>query len=270
MSEFSQEESARLRKEYATNSRQQKFNLLLTGESGTGKTHLLRTARRPVHVDSFDPGGTKGLLDLIESGDIIVDTEFESEDPLKPSKFNRWKGMFELRKAKGYFNAFSTYCLDSSTLWAEAVMNSLLAAGNRPGTAPLWQKDYVPQKVAINNSMRQILDLPCDVIVTGHLRPQFETRMSMGEEVAVLTGYRYLSTGQGAIIIPLLFDEIWVTLAESNSREVKYSVLTEKYDLYLAKTRIGRGKFKTKEVPNIKELLKTAGLDWKDKPKLEG
>ena len=270
MSEFSQEESARLRKEYSVNSRQQKFNLLLTGESGTGKTHLLRTARRPVHVDSFDPGGTKGLLDLIESGDVIVDTEYESEDPLKPSKFKRWQGLFEMRKSRKYFEAFGTYCLDSSTLWAEAVMNSLLAAGNRPGTAPLWQKDYVPQKVLINNSMRQILDLPCDVIVTGHLRPQFETQTSLGEDVAVLTGYRYLSTGQGAIIIPLLFDEIWVSLAETTRKGVEYSLLTEKFGLYLAKTRIGRGKFQTKEEPNIANMLKKAGLDWKDKLKLEG
>jgi hypothetical protein len=270
MSEFSDKETERLRKEYSANARQQKVNILLTGESGTGKTHLLRTARRPIHVDSFDPGGTKNLIDLIESGDVVVDAEYESEDPLKPSKFNRWKGMFEMRVQRKYFDSFGTYCLDSSTLWAEAVMNSLLASANRSGTAPLWQKDYVPQKVAINNCMRQMLDLPCDVIITGHLRPQFETRISMGEEVAVLTGYRYLSTGQGAIIIPLLFDEIWVSLAEVVGSKVRYSILTEKYDLYLAKTRIGRGKFETKEVPDIKKLLAKVGLNWEDKPPLNG
>ena len=268
MSEFSHDESARLRKEYTADPRQRKLNVLLTGESGTGKTHILRTARRPVHIDSFDPGGTKNLIDLVDSGDIIVDSEYENEDPLKPTKFNRWKGMFEMRNQRKYFDAIGTYCLDSCTLWSEAIMNSLLASANRAGSAPLWQKDYVPQKVAINNAMRQILNLPCDVIVTGHLRPQFETQSSLGEEVAVLTGYRFLSTGQGAIIIPLLFDEIWVSLAEAGGNKVRYSILTQKYGLYLAKTRIGRDKFEQKEVPDIKKLLAKVGLDWNDKPKL--
>lgn len=266
MSEFSDKEVERLRSEYKSNPRQQKLNVLLTGESGTGKTHILRTARRPIHVDSFDPGGTKGLVDLIEKGEIIVDAEYESEDPEKPSKYARWKSMFDFRNERKYFDSIGTYCLDSCTLWSEAIMNWQLNNGKRPGTAPLWNKDYIPQKVEINKYMHKILDLPCDVVVTGHLRPQFETHGD--DDLPILTGYRFLSTGQGAIIIPLLFDELWVSLAEERAGKVTYSVLTEKLGLYLAKTRIGRGVFKTKEEPNIKELLKKVKLEWSDKPSI--
>lgn len=264
MSEFNAKEVERLRSEYASSPKQQKVNILLTGESGTGKTHLLRTARRPVHVDSFDPGGTKGLSDLIEQGSIIVDAEYESEDPEKPSKFSRWKNMFDYRNERKYFESIGTYCLDSCTLWSEAIMNWQLNNAKRPGTAPLWNKDYIPQKVEINKAMRKIMDLPCDVIVTGHLRPQFETHSD--DETPILTGYRFLSTGQGAIVIPLLFDEIWVSLAEERGGKVTYSILTEKLGLYLAKTRIGRGKFNTKEVPDLKKMFEKVNLNWKDKP----
>ena len=38
-----------------------KINLLLLGESGSGKSFLARTCPGPVHMDCFDPGATKGL-----------------------------------------------------------------------------------------------------------------------------------------------------------------------------------------------------------------
>jgi hypothetical protein len=263
MSEFSDRERERLRKEYETNPRSNSFKALVTGESGTGKTHLLRTARTPVHIDSFDPGGTKVLRDLIDRGDIIADTEYEQEDPLSPTKFIRWTVQFETRLKHGYFDDIATYCLDSSTLWNEAIMNQQLKSTNRAGQAPKWQVDYTPQKVAINNYMTKILSLPCDVIVTGHLSPEYETRMIAGEEVKSLTGYRYMTTGQARELIPLKFDEIYVTLVEPGrgmDAKPSYKLLTGIKGLYLAKTRIGRGKFDLLEESNIKSLL--AKANW--------
>ena len=73
-------ELARVRKFYAGDPLQKRFSALVTGETNAGKTFLLRTARRPVHIDSFDPGGTKGLRDLIASGDVVADTRYEDDD----------------------------------------------------------------------------------------------------------------------------------------------------------------------------------------------
>ena len=46
---------------YRQDKNQQTFNCLILGEMGTGKTHLLQTCRRPIHIDSFDPGGKREM-----------------------------------------------------------------------------------------------------------------------------------------------------------------------------------------------------------------
>lgn len=263
---------------YAENVRNKVFHVLLTGETGTGKTHLLRTARRPVHIDSFDPGGTIPLQDLIEQGHIIVDNQYEQEDRTRPTMYAKWQSTFDQRLMSGYFNVFSTYCLDSSTLWSEAVMNYVILKASTstnthinkisPGDAPRFNHDFSPQKNLIQNAMRKILTLPCDVIVTGHLSAEYETRIVGGEEVQIKTGMRYMTTGQGRIIIPLMFSELWVMFAEAKGTGTEYKVLTAKHGLYQAKTRIGSGKFATFETPDIKALLKKAGWPTEDKPAL--
>ena len=266
-------EVERLRTRYAADPRQQSFRVLVTGESGTGKTHLLRTARRPVHIDSFDPGGTLVLHDLIERGHIVVDTIYETEDRTDSTMFREWARNFEQRVKSKYFESFGTYALDSSTMWSEAIMNWILKEAKRTGTAPLWAHDYVPQKVEIQNWMRRILSLPCDVVVTGHLEGIYEAiilhrGLKDQETVKVLTGYKYMTTGKGAVIIPLLFDEQWTTFAEEKGTSTEYKMITSKWGLYRARTRIGRGVFDTFEKPDIKLLLKKAGWPTEDKEKL--
>lgn len=266
-------EAAKLRELYMEDPLQSKFSLLLTGDIGTGKSSLIRTARKPIHIDSFDPGGTKVLSDLIIKGDIVADTAYERELPAKPSMFKRWKTNFEMRVISKYFDNFGTYCLDSSSQWAEAIMNQVLSDAGIAGKAPRWTQDYTPQKNEIKNWTRQILQLPCDIIVTGHLDPIKENKIirigKEAEEREIVVGYRYLTTGNGKTLIPSLFGELWVTMIDETSGGMKYTVLTRNKGLYQARTRMGKGGlFNEKEEPDIKKLLKKDGWDDKDKEKL--
>ena len=261
-------EAERLRTRYASDPHQLSFSVLITGESNTGKTHLLRTARKPVHVDSFDPGGTLVLRDLIAKGDIIADTVYEEEDRTNPTKFREWARNFELRFKSQYFESFATYALDSSTLWADAIMNHIMNKDKRAGEAPNFYKDFNPQKIEIQNWIKRILTLPCDVIITGHLEGEYDDKIVNGEVVKDLQRYKYMTTGKGAIIIPLLFAEQWTTFAEPSGRTVEYKLLTAPWRMYRAGTRIGRGVFETFEKPDIKALLNKAGWPAKDKEKL--
>lgn len=256
------EEVSKLRQMYKDDPKQDSFNLLLLGESGSGKTFLLRTARKPVHIDSFDPGGTKSLRDLIISGDVIPDTSFENDDPFNPKVFEQWKAKFEDRKRNGYFDAMGTYVIDSATTWSDAIMNYILRKAGHAGEAPRWAHDYVPQKVEIRNALAKCLDLPCDFVLTGHLK--------LVEDPTEGYIFRFMTTGQGMVTIPLMFDEIWTTVANTKGSGTEYKLLIESQGIRLARSRIAGGKkeLKGNQEPDIKRILKLAGLPSEDKPKI--
>lgn len=268
-------EAEKLRTRYSEN-RGKRFAALLIGEKGVGKTSLLRTARLPVHIDSFDPGGTIVLDDMILKGDIVADTSYEEEDPLAPRAFAEWRRNMEDRVRKKYFNSFSTYCLDSCTLWSDSIMywvqNKADINGSLGllGNAPRRNHDYVPQKVQIQAWLKKIIALPCDVIVTGHLYGIYEPyKTKEGDIDERLTKYRFLSTGKATVVIPLEFSEMWVLVSTSTSEGRKYEIITGPDGMYWGSTRVGnRGKFSLREKPDIKALLKKAGWPTNDKEKL--
>lgn len=255
-------EARRVREMYNSDTKQKSFNALVLGETGSGKTFLLRTARKPGHVDSFDPGGTKCLRDEIAKGEIIADTRFESEDRLDPSMFQLWKTEFVKRRGMGYFDRLGTYMIDSSTTWTEVIMNRILQKAGIAGKAPRFTKDYDPQKIEIYNMLSMCLDLPCDFILTGHLEPYVD-------QVDSTVRYRYMVVGKGAIIIPTKFDEIYCMVPKETSEGVSYRLLTKNTGTYTACSRLAKGGLlETYEKPDIKELLRKAGMDTSDKPLL--
>lgn len=255
-------DAEKLRTMYMEDPRQSTFNALITGETGTGKSYLLRTCRFPAHVDSFDPGGTKGLRKWIKKGDIIADTRYEVEDPLKPTAFNLWNTIFKQRLMDGYFDHLGTYMLDSSTFLAEAIMNWVLKKAGLAGNPPRWAHDYEPQKYQIRNHLNILTSLPCDFIMTGHLEGH-------KDEVTGTMNYRYMTVGKGTVLFPLKFDEIYVMVPKETSKGVEYRLMTQSTGTYVAASRIGSGGvFDQYEKPDIKALLKKAGYPCEDKPSL--
>lgn len=269
-------EAQNLQKMYIEDPKQNSFNLLLLGESGSGKTTLCATARQPIHIDSFDPGGTKALMPLVKEGRAIIDTRWESEDPTKEAikktsgapgfeqAYIQWKHEFERRLKMGYFDHIGTYVLDSCTTWSLAIMNWVLKKDGMLGQAPRFTKDYGPQKIEIQNYIKKMLDLPCDFILTGHLE-------SDKDEVSGRIKYKFMTTGKAEVIVPLQFDEIWTCVAEQKGMtSVDYKVLTAKNGAYPGSSKLAAlGHFSVYEDPNIKALLKKAGRDASDKPLLK-
>jgi hypothetical protein len=173
-----------------------------------------------------------------------------------------WKGKFKERLENGYFNQFATYYLDSATTWTDAVMNHVQKEKKRVGQVPQWNTEYHPQKVYIRNYMKEILNLPCHVILPAHLEPQKDKEGNV-------VSWRVMFSGKGAITVPLLFSEIWVTDSKETREGMEYFIHLQRTGLYLARSRLaGRGKLEAKENHHLRTIFKKAGLDVSDKPKI--
>ena len=251
-----------IRKMYANSVTKDSFNAIVYGYMGTGKTTLLGTARKPVLLDCFDPGGEKVLVDQIKTGEIMVRNSYQIEDSRKPTAYRAWEKEFDrLRNTPGFFEQIGTYAIDSVTTWSEALMNSILKANGRAGGTPQMQ-DYLVQINTIRDAIKLITALPCDVILTGHVDTE-------KDEVTGRLTTGVMITGKLKEKLPLLMDEVYMTVSKETSKGVEYSLLTRNTGLYKARTRLGRnGIFETYENPDIKALLERAGIDSSDRPLL--
>ena len=246
---------------YKKDKSQKKFNLLLLGEHGGGKTFSLRTAPKPIHIDSFDPGGTVCLREWIEKGEIIADTRYEREDPLDPSAYSEWYPEFNERYEGGYFEEFGTYCLDSATTWDGALLSALLMKkGGDPRAIPDYKNHYHYEKLDLRTYIRKMMNLPCHFILTGHL-------IAKEDQMRGTLQWRFLTRGDGAIIIPTLFSEIYTAMTQETSDGTSYKFLTENIDRYPARSRLSAdGLLETYEEPDFKLILEKAGLPFEDEP----
>ena len=261
----------KLRAMYTADIAQDTFNALWLGEVGTGKTTLLKTCRFPILVHSFDPGGTKVLKKEIEEGKVIVDSRYEKEDANNPTAYHAWEEEFFRLRAGGVFDKVGTYCLDSFTTWFECLKNQITArkavkpkatSGYRGITSRsiglMEQADWQVAGNIVRDMSKLCTALPCDFIMTGHLL--LEKEDVSGRMIAYFNSIPSLRVN-----VPLLFDEIYVLLCQETSSGVARKLLTQPTGKYVARTRIGAGKFALYEEPDIKALLTKAGLPATDK-----
>lgn len=256
-------EAEAIREMYRSAKTSNYFRCLVFGDTGTGKTKLLETCPRPVHVDSFDVGGTTTIRGAIEEGWIIADTRYEDDDPKEPTKMALFDTEFNRRRKGGYFEAIGTYALDSLTLMSDAAMNYLLAKLGRrdgiPQTGKGTDNDYVKQQKIIEPIIRNILNLPCHVIIIAHpdMRENEDTqRKSIGPKVY----------GQLATKLPMMLSEIYFARAQEVREGVEYSLLTRQNGFYRCRSRLAaNGKIDMYEKQDIKAILTKAGFDNSDK-----
>lgn len=230
------------------------FNALVIGDFGSGKTTLAATARRPILIHSFDPGGSRSIKDQCEEGGIYVDTRFEYESRKKPTAYMLWmKEMARFEKEKTFEN-LGTYVIDSATTWYMAMYNQANILGGEKGYK-FWQSiiDQVTDGVARCHAA------PCDFIMTGHV--DYDKDEVLGSvQAKVMIG------GSMARKLPILFDEYYVMRVKPGT-ENKHVILTRRDGLHKPSTRLGSGgRFTKEEEPNIKALLKKAGYSTEDKP----
>jgi hypothetical protein len=240
---------------------------MVLGKKGSGKSMLARDALRPVQIDSFDKGGTntKEIRDLILSGDIVATTDYEDENPYKPTAFVAWKNRMQERLSNGYFDHFGTYMLDSFTFWSRACMNRVLELAKPPrlGEKPLFNEDFPTCREYMLNALDLLKAIPCDVIVTGHVEYSPDENMANSQ-------WRLVTVGKTESLILGQFDECWIARTRVVDGKLTYQIQTGPVDGYVSSTRVGGLKgLNTFEEPSIRSIRAKVGWPTQDKPPLK-
>lgn len=250
---------------HAKDPRTNTFNAIIFGPPKIGKSSIISTCRAPILVHSFDPGGTKVLKKDIEKGRVEVNSSFEREDPFKPWVFKDWVEEMKTLDKDGYFDYLGTFVMDSTTTWAQNIMYEVIrqaAASDkkkirRAGGHP-HENDWLPQMQHIENWMRIFTGLSCDCVLIGH------SDTPRDRDSGRTTGDTGLMiTGKLRTKIPALYDEVYFMTEKSGKRKLQ----TTTRGGVQSGTRLGHGGLLDEyEEPNIKNILKKVGSDWKDKP----
>lgn len=252
-------EIAEIKEAYNSSPRRENITAIVYGGIGAGKTSLLGTARKPVLIDSFDPGGTKPLESKIKAGEILVDPSFEHDDPMAPKAWALWARKFKQRFHSGLFNHVGTYAIDSLTTWSQACLADILAKANRAGGVP-QQNDWYPQMVAMENAVRNFLQLPCSVILIAH-------EDTDKDEISGRIVRNLMITGKAKVRIPGLMDELWYAHTTRTGKGVEYKLRTQKNSSEHARSRLSReGLLDEVEPADIKHILAKAGYPTDDLP----
>ena len=249
-------------------------NFCIYGDFGTGKTRILSTCPKPILIHSFDPGGTKikPIIDLVNSSDCVVDNSFEGKeesDWKSPSIFNLWEEEKNSLIRMGIFDNIGTYCIDSFTKLSDYCMNQIMfktqstasekrkpvAVGRTPE-----RRDYQIQQFALIDVLNELACLPCHIVVTGHIQRDINEFTNKNETSMLLYG-------KLASKVPIMFDEKYISCAEEKAGKIEYSLQVKNDGTYKAATRMG-DKFDKFERPDIKFLLRKAGLSAEDKPSI--
>lgn len=240
-----------IRRMYEEELKEQGTNILIYGDFGTGKTTILETARGPVLLHSFDPGGTESIQEAINMGIVVPDTRYENEDPAHPTVWDMWEKEVDRLIQGDVLNRVGTFAIDSGTTWAQTALNKILKKAGRAGGAP-YQQDYLPAMTLMENVLRKIMAQKCDFIFICHedvTEDKTLGKMFIGPQMVGKLRQR----------IPLLFSELYAAVTTQTSKGIEYKLLTQATGLRKARTRIGRkGIFDTYEEPNIINLLKKA------------
>jgi len=242
-----------IRTRYSNSTKQKKYNFLVYGNMGSGKSYSLRTARKPILIHSFDPGGTKGLREYIEAGDVLVDERWEiSETVSNPTIYRDWSAEITRLANGGFFNTVGTFVIDSLSTFMDALSwNIASKKGRTEGLLAI--QDYSVLWNTLKTVISQCACLPCDFIMTGHI----------AEDKDEVTGRKSTSVnvpGQAKTKLFTLFDEVYTAISTETSKGIEYKFLTANNGVYQARTRLGVGKFSTYEPQDFTALLKKGGV----------
>lgn len=212
--------------------RPEKYQFLILGPTGSGKTTQFLTLPGKKFAYLFDPNAINSL-----AGQDVDYEEFlpdrlsmkvsslskgkgdKSSAPVSNTAYNDWEKDFEAKLREGFFDNYDVIGFDSITTLLDMIMDRVLTINGRPGQWPN-QDDYGPQMNTFSNIVRTATSMGKTVYFTGHIEPR-------KDEVTGRLFNAPLMTGRLKAKTPLLFSDIYTANADTDrDGRVKYTLQT--------------------------------------------
>lgn len=240
-----------------------KFNLLLLGETGTGKTFLLRTCRMPALHFAWDPNsGASFEPEVLKQGQILSDPRWGSAAWRrgKPEDHMFWQFSQQCEEwgRMGFFGQFKTIMLDSLTPLCDCAVDYVCQLLDRPHgmLSTEWHDpDYVMLYRLIGNLVHKFCAISnVDFILTAHIQAErFEGTKKTFTSIS--------APGQIRRKLALWFDEVYCAKTRMTTEGLEYVLQTKPDGSVLARSRFARrGLLDTFEHPDIGVIRKKVGL----------
>ena len=219
------------------------LKILVMGEAGTGKSIFARSFPEKSFVFDFD----KGILTYrgrdFDYGQYNTDQtgwlEFEKD--------------FKTVIASVKEGIYKTVILDSTTLMSAVAMERALQLDPKrsPSGGPIWNSHYGIVKNLVEGKLRQLLSMPCNVVVIAH------TQIVKDEDSGAVVGIVPLVPGALRDTLPSLFDEVYFTRVKKEAGgRTQYLLLTEATGFSRARSRIsGKDRILPPEIENDYEAI---------------
>lgn len=233
-----------------------KLRLLLYGGKGVGKTTCALTAPPPILLQTFDPGSGQ-LLALrrgIRSGRVILDDRFEFCSPSSEPTLNDWVVYMAQLERDGVFKEVGTFVLDSLTYWSLLAADYVISMDERNKTTWMQLQNYIPLQQTMVKCISQLFQLPCNVIVIGHVSKRFNEVTKRDETTVALPGEKTSTWVAG------MFPDQWLMTAEGS----QYRVLIRGDSYAQAVSRAAPMEIASEQPPNIEEILERINQTGKE------
>ena len=198
------------------------YKALLLGDFGTGKSSFAATFPSPGFLFSFDSGAY-----------VYKDSGFEYEKyPLSALGWIQFeKDCNEVCKA-ALAGKYATIIIDPTTSMQEIAMERALQIDPKrsPSGGPLWNVHYSIVKNLVGGRIRQLMNLPVNLLVIGHLR------IVQDQDTGAIISIEPLLTGQLAETLPGGFGEVYCFFTRTKDSKPEYYLRTAPLGYYKARS----------------------------------
>lgn len=195
-------------------------NILIVGDAGTWKTHLLGQIPG-IHIMDFDRG-----MAINRGLDIEYDTFKDLGIGMEESEVSRREGLYRWGTAWEHFwkkcvdinekfnkgTGPAAIGLDSLTMMSMMVINKILKdTGHASAHQGTWGSHHEYFKTIFST----MTAWPCRVIATAHIERTTNDLTGQTEKLPLLAG-------KLAAMIPIFFDEVWYANVERKDGKLRY------------------------------------------------